>query len=126
MVPFTLSLSRCEDTPGCRFYYWYPIDYSPAPLYCYLFRSCEGGADEPTLALVAAGRHPGYYFLDQKESLDVVRPGAVCEKPISPNDTSVGRAGAAAAYVEASKEVLLCGGRSHSGEVRERDRMTSC
>ena len=21
-----------------RFYYWYPIDYSPSPLYCYLFR----------------------------------------------------------------------------------------
>ena len=21
-----------------RFYFWYPIDYSPSPLYCYLFR----------------------------------------------------------------------------------------
>ena len=21
-----------------RYYYWYPIDYSPAPLYCYLFK----------------------------------------------------------------------------------------
>lgn len=29
---------KCEDTPDCRFYHWYPIDYSPAPLYCYLFR----------------------------------------------------------------------------------------
>ncbi len=29
---------KCEDMGGCRFYYWYPIDYSPAPLYCYLFR----------------------------------------------------------------------------------------
>ena len=28
----------CEETPDCRFYYWYPIDYSPSPLYCYLFR----------------------------------------------------------------------------------------
>ena len=28
----------CEDTPDCRFYFWYPIDYSPSPLYCYLFR----------------------------------------------------------------------------------------
>ena len=29
---------QCEDMGGCRFYYWYPIHYSPAPNYCYLFR----------------------------------------------------------------------------------------
>ncbi len=29
---------RCEDNAECRFYHWYPIDYSPAPLYCYIFR----------------------------------------------------------------------------------------
>ena len=31
-------LAICQETPDCRFYYWYPIDYSPKPLYCYLFR----------------------------------------------------------------------------------------
>ena len=31
----------CEKTPDCRFYFWYPIDYSPSPLYCYLFRRLE-------------------------------------------------------------------------------------
>ena len=30
--------NTCENTPDCRFYFWYPIDYSPSPLYCYLFR----------------------------------------------------------------------------------------
>ena len=72
MFNFTL---RCEDTPGCRYFYWYPIDYSPAPNYCYLFRSCEGGAAEPHIAMVAAGRHPGHYFVGsaEKESLDIVR-----------------------------------------------------
>ena len=24
-----------------RFYYWHPISYSPAPLYCYLFSHCH-------------------------------------------------------------------------------------
>jgi hypothetical protein len=28
----------CQETTDCRFFYWYTIDYSPAPLYCYLFR----------------------------------------------------------------------------------------
>ena len=37
---------KCQDHTECRFWYWYPIDYSPAPMYCYLYRSCEGGADE--------------------------------------------------------------------------------
>ena len=112
---FSPLVRRCEDTAGCRYYFWYPIDYSPAPLYCYLFRSCEGGADEPTFAMIAAGRHPGHYFLDQEESLDMVRPGAVCEKNIMPNGTAVGRAGSVSDYVH--KKVILCGGKDHSGEV---------
>lgn len=37
---------KCQEHTECRFWYWYPIDYSPAPMYCYLYRSCEGGADE--------------------------------------------------------------------------------
>ena len=34
-------LSLCQESVECRFYYWYPIDYSPKPMYCYLFRRCE-------------------------------------------------------------------------------------
>ena len=81
---------KCQDHTECRFWYWYPIDYSPAPLYCYLYRSCEGGADEQvdfysrftlfspylmnfqTVGLVLGGRHPGFYFLAEDESLDLV------------------------------------------------------
>ena len=59
---FSISL-RCEDHGECRYYYWYPIDYSPAPLYCYLYRSCLGGADEERVGIVVGGRHPGHYFL---------------------------------------------------------------
>ena len=50
---------RCHDIGDCRYYFWYPIDYSPAPLYCYLYRSCLGGADEERVGVVVAGRHPG-------------------------------------------------------------------
>ena len=83
---------KCQDHTECRFWYWYPIDYSPAPLYCYLYRSCEGGADEQvqsrftlyfqpyhanyptfqTVGLVLGGRHPGFYFLSEEESSDLV------------------------------------------------------
>ncbi len=38
-------------------------------------RSCEGGADEPHVALVASGRHPGHYFLDQ---VGIVVLGQTC------------------------------------------------
>ena len=31
-----------------------------------LIRSCEGGADEPQVAMVASGRHPGHYFLGRE------------------------------------------------------------
>eukprot|EP00095_Tigriopus_kingsejongensis_P005001 snap_masked-scaffold139_size317827-processed-gene-0.5 protein:Tk05001 transcript:snap_masked-scaffold139_size317827-processed-gene-0.5-mRNA-1 annotation:"kelch domain-containing protein" len=110
--------TRCEDTPGCRFYYWYPIDYSPAPLYCYLFRSCEGGAAEPHVAIVAAGRHPGHYFLGSQEgeSLDVVRHSTVCGEVIPGNSTEVGRAGAVSELV--GKMVVVCGGRDHNAQIR--------
>lgn len=84
---------KCQDHTDCRFWYWYPIDYSPAPLYCYLYRSCEGGADEQvlfyissrgfanfptpdhpfqTIGWVIGGRHPGFYFLAETETSDLV------------------------------------------------------
>jgi hypothetical protein len=56
-----------------RYYYWYPIDFSPSPLYCYLFRQCAPGDDEPEVALVVGGRHPGHYYLDSDDFNDVVR-----------------------------------------------------
>ena len=97
---------KCQDHTECRFWYWYPIDYSPAPLYCFLYRSCEGGADEQvrlhpifydfssrsflatsssnaytirdlnvifqTIGMVIGGRHPGFYFLDEEDTSDLV------------------------------------------------------
>lgn len=109
---------KCEDTPGCRFYYWYPIDYSPAPKYCYLFRSCEGGAAEPHVAMVAAGRHPGHYFLGSKEaeSIDIVRHSTVCGEAVPVNTTEVGRAAAVSEFI--NRVVLICGGKDHRGQVR--------
>jgi len=41
---FTQNREQCRDMcrgrRGCRYYYWYPISYSPAPLYCYLYSHC--------------------------------------------------------------------------------------
>jgi len=106
---------KCQDHTECRFWYWYPIDYSPAPLYCYLYRSCEGGADEQTIGMVIGGRHPGFYFLDETETSDLVKGGAVCPKHVASNATSIGRGGSVAEYVEDS--VLLCGGRDKLNRV---------
>ena len=73
---FTPSLAACRDhcerTTECRYYYWYPISYSSAPLYCYLFRQCAIKDDEPTVALVMGGRHPGHYFMDSDDFNDIV------------------------------------------------------
>ena len=59
-----------------RYYYWYPIDYSPAPLYCYLFQQCAARDDEPEVSLVVGGRHPGHYFIDTDDFNDVVTRSA--------------------------------------------------
>ena len=56
----------------CRYYYWYPISYSAAPLYCYLFRQCASKDDEPCVALIMGGRHPGHYFMDKDDFNDIV------------------------------------------------------
>ena len=53
---------RCLDEQECRFYKWHPIDYSPAPLTCYMFRSCVGDKDFPYVAMVIGGNHPGMFF----------------------------------------------------------------
>jgi hypothetical protein len=58
-----MCFRRCQENSECRYYYWYPIDYSPAPLYCYIYRSCTGGSDEMKVGFAIAGRHPGHYFL---------------------------------------------------------------
>jgi hypothetical protein len=61
-----LARSSCQENSECRYYYWYPIDYSPAPLYCYIYRSCQGGSDEMKVGFAIAGRHPGHYFLGEQ------------------------------------------------------------
>ena len=35
-------------------------------------RQCAAGDDEPLVALVVGGRHPGHYFLDSGDFTDVV------------------------------------------------------
>ena len=63
--------SRCQENSECRYYYWYPIDYSPAPLYCYIYRSCQGGSDEMKVGFAIAGRHPGHYFLGDQVQKEI-------------------------------------------------------
>ena len=36
------SRQKCQDHAECRYWKWFPIDYSPAPEYCYLFSGCVG------------------------------------------------------------------------------------
>jgi len=116
---FTPDLSacrdHCENTEGCRYYYHYPISYSAAPLYCYLFQQCAAKDDEPEVALVMGGRHPGHYFMDSDDFNDVVTRNDVCPIKINPVDVGVKRAGATSHYV--SERVLLCGGRSVTSSV---------
>ncbi|QQP48657.1 Uncharacterized protein FKW44_009034 [Caligus rogercresseyi] len=68
---------KCDENGECRYYFWYPIDYSPSPLYCYLFRSCEGATQEHKVGFITGGRHPGHYFLNEETSTDVVKTGAI-------------------------------------------------
>ena len=62
----------CRDTQGCRYYWWYPIENSASPLYCYLFQQCAASDKEPEAALVIGGRHPGHYFLTENEHNDLI------------------------------------------------------
>jgi len=109
----------CEETPDCRFYYWYPIDYSPSPLYCYLFRSCINGGEEPLSALIAGGRHPGQYFLTGGESVDFLVNNDVCNTMVDPLDMqlAISRGGAVSDMV--AELILLCGGRDTEGTIRD-------
>jgi hypothetical protein len=43
----SLLFQNLEECKECRYYWWYPIERSEYPLYCYLFRQC--GAQEPIL-----------------------------------------------------------------------------
>ena len=72
-----------------RYYYWYPISYSAAPLYCYLFRQCASKDDEPCVALIMGGRHPGHYFMDKDDFNDIVtRTEVNCVISRAVNETS--------------------------------------
>ena len=64
--------NHCRDTPGCRYYWWYPIENSENPLYCYLFQQCATSDNEPEAALIIGGRHPGHYFMTEAEHNDLV------------------------------------------------------
>lgn len=63
---------NCRNTEGCRYYWWYPIENSESPLYCYLYQQCAASDKEPEAALLIGGRHPGHYFLTEEEHNDVI------------------------------------------------------
>jgi len=109
----------CEDTADCRFYYWYPIDYSPSPLYCYLFRSCIKGGEEPLSAVISGGRHPGQYFLTGGESQDFLVNNNVCNTEVTPEEMKLGVARGGAVSELVGEDVLLCGGRDTEGAIRD-------
>jgi len=117
---FTPSLAACRDhceaSDGCRYYYWYPISYSSAPLYCYLFRQCASQDDEPTVALIMGGRHPGHYFMDKDDFNDIVTRTEVCPVQIKEDQVEVTRAGGVSLYNSMSG-VILCGGRNGNNQV---------
>ena len=76
--------NHCRDTAGCRYYWWYPIENSENPLYCYLFQQCATSDNEPEAALIIGGRHPGHYFMTEAEHNDLVmryvRTNALCSR----------------------------------------------
>ena len=135
---FTPSLSACrsycQSVAGCRYlvlltqpaapfmpryYYHHPVHYSPAPLYCYLFRQCAGDDQEPGVALVLGGRHPGQYFIAGEGFGEVITDEEVCQLGIGRDGSGVtARAGACATYTDG--HVLLCGGRS------DQETLSSC
>ena len=63
---------HCRDTQGCRYYWWYSIENSQSPLYCYLYQQCAASDKEPEAALVIGGRHPGHYFMTENEHNDLI------------------------------------------------------
>jgi len=107
----------CESSKGCRFYFWYAIDYSPAPLYCYLFRSCHKDGEEPMSAMLIGGRHPGFYLLTGNQTLDIlVDNDQVCKLTLgSSEDLNVTRVSAITEY--SGDNIILCGGRSENDDV---------
>ncbi len=67
-----ICAEHCRASEGCRYYWWYPIENSESPLYCYLFQQCAASDQEPEAALVIGGRHPGHYFLTEEEHNDLI------------------------------------------------------
>ena len=106
--------------PVCRYYYHHPVTYSPSPLYCYLYSQCQEEDQEPLLALVLGGRHPGHAYLASDQQAEVVTDQRVCSLEVRAGSPGVemARAGASAVYAEG--QVLLCAGRS------DRETLSSC
>ena len=104
---------HCREVEGCRYYWWYPIENSETPLYCFLYQQCAASDKEPEVALVIGGRHPGHHFMTEDEHNDLIMRSDVCMLGILDKEVSVARAGAVAQHVNGV--VLFCGGLSNSG-----------
>ena len=89
--------------------------------------------DEPTVALVMGGRHPGHYFMDSDDFNDIVSRNKVglptltddvdeclclkvCPVAVKEDNVEVSRAGGVSSYHSVSG-VVLCGGRNGANQV---------
>jgi len=88
-------------------------------LYCYLFRSCIKGGEEPLSAVISGGRHPGQYFLTGGESVDFLINNDVCNTMVTPEDMKLGVARGGAVSETLGDLVLFCGGRDTEGTIRD-------
>ncbi|XP_040571187.1 uncharacterized protein [Lepeophtheirus salmonis] len=103
---------HCLETEGCRYYWWYSIEESEHPMYCYLFRQCAASDAEPEVTLILGGRHPGHHFISNKDENDVVSRNEVCTLAMSESSfAELDRAGATSEYVNGS--IIFCGGKNN-------------
>eukprot|EP00096_Caligus_rogercresseyi_P005548 TRINITY_DN2131_c0_g1_i2.p1 TRINITY_DN2131_c0_g1~~TRINITY_DN2131_c0_g1_i2.p1 ORF type:complete len:555 (+),score=117.14 TRINITY_DN2131_c0_g1_i2:130-1794(+) len=108
---------HCLEVEGCRYYWWYSIQESEYPMYCFLFRQCADSDTEPEVALILGGRHPGHHFISSKDANDVVSRNEVCSLATSEAENEeLNRAGATSEYVNGS--VIFCGGKNNHGVFR--------
>ena len=44
---FETMVNHLQETPDCRYYWWYPIKDSEHPQFCYLYQQCAAQDSEP-------------------------------------------------------------------------------
>ena len=46
-----------QETPDCRYYWWYPIKDSEHPQFCYLYQQCAAQDSEPEVGWAIAKKN---------------------------------------------------------------------